>query len=530
MMCLVSSIERSIAERRLLGRGQKILVAVSGGLDSMVLLEALQRLSQEHGWRLLAAHFNHQLRGRSSDADERFVRQKAEKLGIPFIAGRGDVKRFARQHKLSVEMAARRLRHEFLARTARRWKATTVALGHQAGDQLELFFLRLLRGTGSEGLAGMKWRNPSPVDPKIILVRPLLGCSKAELQQFSRQEGIPFREDQTNSALDILRNRFRHELLPLLVKHYQPALSKTTLRLMEVLEAESEFITQTAAGWLETKRPSFDQLPVAVQRRGLQLQLFRLGLKADFDLIEHLRLRAGSPVTLEPGVAVRRDATGAVETVRHRKPQFDAARLVLKLTRKRGSITFDGLRITWNIQAYGAPLESVRMLPAKAGVPAETDELCGVRPSAGAATRKREPAIESTTTPENADLAVAEDGHTPINRSTGTPDSAGSRPSRRLPTHQDYALHARTGQESFDADKVGSTIALRHWQPGDRLQPSGMRKSVKLQDLLSNQKVPRPLRHRLTVATTARGELFWVEGLRIAEVRRLNWSWQPASG
>src|SRR5258708_23305437 len=101
---------------------------------------------------------------------------------------------------------------------------------------------------------------------------------------------MPFQEDQTNRALDILRNRFRHKLLPLLVKHYQPALSKTTLRLMEVLEAESEFITQTAAGWLETKRPSFDQLPVAVQRRGLQLQLFRLGLKADLDLLKPLPL------------------------------------------------------------------------------------------------------------------------------------------------------------------------------------------------------------------------------------------------
>ncbi len=489
MSNFVSSIEGSIVGRRLLGRGQKILVAVSGGLDSMVLLEILKRLSKDHEWRLRVAHFNHQLRGRSSEADERFVRQRAERLGIPFVAGCGDVKRFARQHKLSVEMAARRLRHEFLARSARRWKASTVALGHHAGDQLELFFMRLLRGTGSEGLAGMKWRNPSPTDPKIALVRPLLGCSKAELQQFARDESIPFREDQTNAALDFLRNRFRHELLPLLMKHYQPALSKTTLRLMEVLEAESEFITQSAAGWLETKQPHFEQLPVAVQRRSLQLQLFSLGLKAEFDLVEHLRLRAGSPLTLGPGVAVRRDAAGAVETVRNEKAQFDGARLSLKLTGKGGTISFDRLRITWNIEARPAP-----------------------RPGSQWGSHPARPQVSQP------------QARTP--RAGRSEAQAGSLP---------RGLELRSGQECFDADKVGSTIALRHWQPGDRFQPSGMRKSVKLQDLFINQKVPRPLRHQLTVGTTASGELFWVEGLRIAErfklgqtaVRRLNWRWQP---
>jgi len=230
---------------------------------------------------------------------------------------------------------------------------------------------------------------------------------------------------------------------------------------------------------------------VAVQRRALQLQLFGLGLKADFDLIEHLRLRAGYPQTLEPGVAVRRDAAGAVETVRREKEQIDSTRLALKLKGKSGSIDFDGLRITWSFLVHRAQSRDVaRVLLSKAGIPA------------------------------------------------GTPASTGSRASLKRSTDQGCFLEARTGTESFDADKVGSTLALRHWQPGDRFQPSGMRKSVKLQDLFGNQKVPRPLRHRLTVATTSRGELFWVEGLRISErfkldkttVRRLNWRWQPASG
>src|SRR2546421_5050900 len=244
---LIHSIEQSIISKALLARGQKVLLAVSGGLDSMVLLNVLCRFSKQYDWRLVVAHFNHQLRGRSSDADERFVRQAARKLRIPFITRRADVKRFARDEKISVEMAARKLRHDFLARTARENQAAAVAVGHHADDQLELFFLRLLRGTGGEGLAGMKWRSQSSSHRAVTLVRPLLGCSKTQIQQFAQGEKIRFREDKSNAALDYLRNRFRHELLPLLMKNYQPALAKTTLRLMEVLGAESEFITQTAA-------------------------------------------------------------------------------------------------------------------------------------------------------------------------------------------------------------------------------------------------------------------------------------------
>src|SRR5580700_4485946 len=140
----------------------------------MVLLEMMRRLASSRGWHLSVAHFNHRLRGRSSDADERLVRRTADKLQLPMVAASGDVRQFARTNKLSLEMAARKLRHEFLARAAARSKISEIALAHHADDQLELFFLRLLRGGGGEGLAGMKWRSPSPGNTKITLVRPLL--------------------------------------------------------------------------------------------------------------------------------------------------------------------------------------------------------------------------------------------------------------------------------------------------------------------------------------------------------------------
>ena len=168
-------LENQIQSRDLLSRGQKILVAVSGGADSMVLLHALNSLAGKWRWKISVAHFNHQLRGRSSDADEKLVRNIAATLKLPVAVGTADVKQFARESKLSVEMAARKLRHEFFAWTARERKISTVALAHHADDQVELFFLRVLRGAGGEGLAGMKWRAPSPVNYKITLVRPLSG-------------------------------------------------------------------------------------------------------------------------------------------------------------------------------------------------------------------------------------------------------------------------------------------------------------------------------------------------------------------
>src|ERR1700677_1896922 len=190
-------------------RETNILVAVSGGVDSMVLLHLLKALSVERRWKLTVAHFNHRLRGRASDADEVFVRKTAKGMKLPFVSKRADVKRFARESKLSIEMAARKLRHEFLAEVARACKIKTIALAPHAADQVELFFLRLLRGAGGSGLAGMNWRSPSPADRSISLVRPLLDLSKTELEQYARENRIRHCEDATNLEPDFLRNRIR---------------------------------------------------------------------------------------------------------------------------------------------------------------------------------------------------------------------------------------------------------------------------------------------------------------------------------
>jgi tRNA(Ile)-lysidine synthase len=444
-------IEQSLASRKLLRDGQKILVAVSGGLDSMLLLHLLHHLAETHRWKLIVAHFNHRLRGPAANADERLVLQAARRLGLRAVTGRADVAARARAAGISLEMAGRKLRHDFLARTARRLRIPTVALAQHADDQVELFFLRLLRGTSGRGLAGMKWSNPSPSDPSIALIRPLLDQTKAALREAAEAAGVRFSEDATNASSDIQRNRVRHELLPWLREHYQPRLSERVLSLMELAGAEAEVSTALAERWLAAKRRGqFDRLATAVQRRVLYLQLLRLGPAPDFDLVERLRTHVSQPVAVATGQWVARDAAGLLQAPKIETPVFDAARMEIELTEEKGQAQFGGLTLAWKIV-----------------------------------------------------------------RAPGT------------------GFGPKSNVEYFDADKVGATVWLRHWQPGDRFQPIGMKSARKLQDLFTDLKVPRGQRHRRVVAMTKRGELFWVEGLRMAErfklesktIRRLKWQW-----
>jgi len=466
-------VENDVRQRCLLARGQKILVAVSGGVDSMVLLQALDALAKKHFWKITVAHFNHRLRGRASAADAELVRQTAGRRRLQFVGGGADVKRHAAQSKISLEMAGRKLRHEFLARVARGHRISTIALAHHADDQVELFFLRLLRGAGGEGLAGMKWRSPSPADKQISLVRPLLDISKAELLAYARANGISFRDDATNFSTDFLRNRIRHELLPLLRREYQPGLDRIVLRLMDIVGAESEFVSAAATDFRGSrsdgaptksrKRPIeighrrlapaqlgpsfviFNELPLAVQRKVIQQQLAGFGLLADFELIEQLRAAPGKAVSVCAGLTVARDAAGKVSCREQLASEFNPAELSLKLSGKQGRAEFGGRKFLWRVE-----LRKGFQLPPK--------------------------------------------------QRAGGP---------------------LTFQEFFDAEKIAGEITLRHWRPGDRFQPIGLTSEAKLQDLFVNAKIPAALRRGLILAATAAGAIFWVEGLRIGEQFKL---------
>ncbi|NBV23709.1 MAG: tRNA lysidine(34) synthetase TilS [Proteobacteria bacterium] len=341
----------NVRQRQLLPAGSAVLVAVSGGVDSMVLLHVLHSLAAEQGRGLVVAHFDHGLRGAASTGDARFVERAARRLGLECVVERGAVQALARERGWSVEMAARELRHEFLARTAKRRGLGTVALAHHADDQVELFFLRLLRGAGG-GLAGMKWRSPSPADLAITLIRPFLDQPKVALLEFAREQKIHFREDATNASEDILRNRVRRELLPLLRDRYASGCERTILRTMAIVGAETEFVQAAARDWLGKKRRTpFADLSIAVQRQAICFELVRLGLAADFELVERLRLEPGVKYSWQEGWLVR-EVAGTVEFQRAESPVALSEPLPLALDAKPGTVEYDGVKVVWHIRRH----------------------------------------------------------------------------------------------------------------------------------------------------------------------------------
>ncbi len=205
-----------------------VLLAVSGGADSVGLLRAMCALGGSGSGRIVAAHLNHGLRGEQSDADEAFVVDLCRRLGVGCEVGRSNVARLADQQGDGLEAAARKARYRFLAETAGRFGARFVATAHTADDQAETILHHILRGTGLRGLSGI--RRVRRLGP-AVLIRPVLQFRRAEVRAYLQELGQPYREDASNADLHLTRNRIRHELLPRLAADFNPRVVEALLRL-----------------------------------------------------------------------------------------------------------------------------------------------------------------------------------------------------------------------------------------------------------------------------------------------------------
>jgi tRNA(Ile)-lysidine synthase len=197
-----------------------VLIAVSGGADSVALLLALNRVAAEFGLSVHAAHLHHGLRGRAADADLAFVRDRCARLGVPLIAARWDTRARMARRGLSGQAGLRALRREFLIAAARRAGATAIATAHHADDQLETVLMRLARGAGLTGLAGMRPRAGR-------WIKPLLEASRADIEADLLAAGEPWREDGSNHSRAYLRNRVRHDAVPALLAALRPGAART---------------------------------------------------------------------------------------------------------------------------------------------------------------------------------------------------------------------------------------------------------------------------------------------------------------
>jgi len=427
-----------IRRERLVTAGERVLVAVSGGPDSVALLHLLWGLREPLGLRLGVAHFHHGLRGEVAEAEARFVAELSARLELPCHLGRGETAAHARSRGLSLQMAARELRLAFFRETCQSHGYDKVAVGHTADDQVELFFLRLLRGAGLSGLKGM-W----PATPEGI-IRPLLGVGKAVILAWLAREGLAYREDLSNLSPAFERNRVRRELLPYLRAHFQPRLLEVVWRLMARLQEDERYLkAETAAVWPRVVRqpapelwalalPPFLALPGALQGRLLQQAVAAVGggllLGSQVDhLLALARARQSGGVILLPGCTAAR-AGGEL----HLFPPLPPP------TAWHGLIPGPGVVETppgWRWEAELAP----------------------------------------------------------------APPSAPPGPERVV----------------LDPAQTSFPLEVRPPRPGDRFRPTGAPGVRKLQDFLTDSRLPRWLRPHLPLVLS-QGRVVWVAGLRAA--------------
>ncbi|MDP6347185.1 MAG: tRNA lysidine(34) synthetase TilS [Dehalococcoidia bacterium] len=446
-----------IRGRGLLHPGEMVVVAVSGGPDSLCLLHLLHRLCGELGIGLHAAHLDHMLRGAEAEADARFVEHICQGLGVPLTVERRDVSAHRQRHRLSVEEAARQVRYRFLGGVARDVGAGRVAVGHTEDDQVETVLMNLVRGAGARGLRGMApvafWPGPEP-ETNLLLVRPLLAASHRETEAYCGWLRLNPRQDSSNLHPGPLRNRIRGRLLPLL-QGMNPRVWEALLRTAQALTCDTDFLE----GVVGTAWPGV----VTGSGGGLSLDLMRLR-QLHPALQRHLLLRAVGEVIGREDVAMVH-----VEGV-------------LRLLDKPGShrLTLPrGLTVTTlGEHAWLGRGEAPCPMP-----PLEREYSLQVPGGS------RPPGWRVTATILNPG-GVAAPGF-------------GDDFSTDLVAYMDY-------------EAAGTELTVRPRRPGDRFRPLGLSGDKKLQDFMVDARIPRPWRGLVPVVCSPR-HILWVVGWRLDE-------------
>ncbi|MBO7748650.1 tRNA lysidine(34) synthetase TilS [Paenibacillus sp. MWE-103] len=431
--------------------GDAVVVAVSGGPDSMALLHALHRLSGPESLTLVAAHVDHGFRGEESAKEAESVRRFAASLGVPCESAYIDMPAYIEATGMNGQAASRGKRYEFLLGVAHTYGASRIALAHHADDQAETVLMRILRGTGLSGLAGIP---VSRFEKNVELIRPLLRKYKADILRYCESWAIPYSHDSSNGQRHYFRNAVRLDILPYL-SAYNPQLPQSLVRLAELASAEDDWLA------LETKAV-YDRL-VLPHREGCQLNR-----KALLGLHVALQRRLIKLILSYIGLETEPSSFESVETIR--------------LAASEGAAT------TWSYDAGGG-IRFVR----------EYDDLRFIRAwDAG----------RETVAPGGYAYAVAE-GTTSLSLpeaeailSFEETAAAGA----RRPGNRREAL--------FDADAIRYPLTVRNRRPGDRMAVLGLNGTKKVQDMFVDDRVAPSRREVLPIVVDANGLVLWIPGIR----------------
>lgn len=312
---LLEKVKKTILDHELLKKKDKILVAYSGGVDSTVLLHLLLELREEWSFTLFLGHFNHKLR-QSAEEDEQFVRNVAQKQSLPLCIGSGDVRAQAEAMKMNIEETGRKMRYEFLNREAADIGGAKIATGHTMTDQAETLLMRLMRGSGLRGLAGIF---PS-VKGKVV--RPLLEVERDEIEAYLKATKVDFRMDESNLDRRFLRNRVRLDLLPSLRKNFEPAIIQHLGRMASIIRDEDALLEEMAQekahkaivkknGEVFLRLQDLSSFPRAMARRVVRNFITELRgslRRISFDDVESiLGLAEGKEYSLKEDLVLRRE-------------------------------------------------------------------------------------------------------------------------------------------------------------------------------------------------------------------------------
>ncbi len=279
-MNLLKKIQENVFRYQLFGRGAKIVVGVSGGPDSVCLLDILCKLKKKYNLKIIIAHVNYGLRGKDSEKDERLVKNLATKYSLPFEKIRITIypPRLAEAHlretdKLQItEDGLRNIRYDFFEKIRRKYKAEAIAVGHNRGDQAETVLMRILRGAGLRGLGAIKLKNNH-------IIRPLLNIPRKEILSYLRKNKVPHRIDKTNLGTDFTRNKIRNKLLPHLEKNFNPNILEILYKLSQSAADDYDFINRFSREWLGANKDlrvsKLNRLHPAIQRGVIRLAIER---------------------------------------------------------------------------------------------------------------------------------------------------------------------------------------------------------------------------------------------------------------
>ena len=459
-MSLIESARRTIRRHELLRPGDRVVVALSGGADSVALLLVLRELAAALEFEIAgAAHLNHQLRGADADADEAFCRRLVAACGLPFDVERIDVRRLAGDAGVSIETAAHSARHDFFGRAAMRLNATAMAVAHTRDDQAETFLLRLLRGAGPRGLGGMHPRSG-------FIIRPFIESARADVRAFLALHQTEFCEDASNADVSIPRNSVRHELIPYLQLRFSPGIVDVLDREAAIARDDSDFLEESAALAAATlvavtaHEVAIDASgllaqPPAIARRviGQAQRAASGGRFIPFDAIDAVLAFAVS------------NSAGPIDLPGHRVNRLGGTIVLTKSTGRRhraaaGSTHLRSLEFTYELGLPG----QVRVPESACAISAEAEFL-----------------------------------------SSG--ESAAAR----------WTLASRGDQAVVEAAKLAPPLVVRNRRPGDRFRPLGLQGHKKLQDFFVDAKVRRNDRDSIPLVVDSNGQIVWVAGHAVAE-------------